>query len=229
MSMNLFSLYANGPGDVGGGAGMLAYRRVTNPNKRAVDMYNDGHNFGGWLNLEGDIAAYLVARNPDSFDKRPGVNLGDDDYIADALAQYLLPQPAEEGSEWHQRARIFLEMLGGEFDSSGNLTNEEELIEDLSVVVEDFAENYVINMSLSRDDVDLYEVSKHLDGASKEMTDIFIKTLITATGNPGNRVQAQGYDPSPSAPGTPYHRYRVLKGVNDFKKKIEDWFNNGNN
>ena len=48
-------------GDLGGGAGKLAWDRVNHPNTRALDKFRGSH-FGGRTNLEGDIGGYLIGR-----------------------------------------------------------------------------------------------------------------------------------------------------------------------
>ncbi|MBK6901543.1 MAG: hypothetical protein IPH04_01680 [Saprospirales bacterium] len=218
-------------GDIGGGAGMLAFRRVNNPNKRAIDMFSGSSNFGGWINLEGDIAAYVVGRDVDYFDSTPSVDLDNDDYIAEIVESYLLPQ-APEGSDWNLRSELFLKMLGGNINN-GQLTNEQNLVNELSSEVEDFAEKYVINMASSKNsdsnpsnDVNLYETSKHLKGASKEVTEIFVHTLKNAINNPNQRVQAQGFDPNPMPAGKPYTKYRAIKKTKEIIKEFEDWLKN---
>src|SRR5690606_13040903 len=49
-------------GDLGGGAAMLANSRVTAPSTRAQTRFR-GTNFGGSINLEGDVASYVVANS----------------------------------------------------------------------------------------------------------------------------------------------------------------------
>ncbi|MCB9274968.1 MAG: hypothetical protein H6564_13070 [Lewinellaceae bacterium] len=220
-------------GDIGGGAGMLAYKRVSNPNKRAKDMFSGSSDFGGWINLEGDIAAFLVGRDTNNFDLTPSTDLDDDDYIADAVEAYLLPQPATTGSEWHRRGELFLRMLGGNFNNSGQLTNEENLVTGIASEVEDFAENYVIVMAVGRNndnnssnDVNMYETSKHLAGASKEMTEIFVHTLKNAVSNPNQPVKAQGFNPNPTPAGEPYTKYKTIKKTKELIQEFEDWWNN---
>ena len=212
-------------GDIGGGAGMLAHKRVANPNKRAIDMFNgSSHDFGGWLNIEGDIAAYMVGRNTNSFDATPSFGLNDNQYIADAVQSYLLPQPSPTGSEWNSRGTIFLRMLGGTIVNN-RLTNEESLVNNLAEEVEDFAENYVINMATGQN-VDLFEASKHLKGASKEVTSLFINALKHVGTNPTKAAKPNNYNPDPTPPGEPYTKYEVMKKAEELKQLLEDWINN---
>ena len=49
-------------GDIGGGAGKLAWDRINSPNTRAKSKFLGSH-FGGPVNLEGDLAAYLIGRD----------------------------------------------------------------------------------------------------------------------------------------------------------------------
>ncbi len=213
-------------GDIGGGAGMLAFRRVTDPSKRAIDMFNDKNDFGGWFNMEGDIAAYLVGRNTSSFDHTPSVNITDNQYIADAVQSYLLPQPSPPNSEFNKRGRLFLSMLGGTVDEQGNLTNEPDLLNHLVPKVQDFAEYYLVNMSLSRP-VNFQEVSRHLGGASREITSLFINCLKTCGYNPNSRAHPQNYNPPPTPPGEPYEniKFTSRQVAEDIKRQIEEWIN----
>lgn len=220
-------------GDIGGGAGMLAYKRIGNPNKRAKDMFNGKSDFGGWINLEGDIAAYLIGRDRNNFDSTPSVSYEAGDYIADLVEDYLLPQPATDDSEWNQRGKLFLKMIGGDITEDGTLANEDELSESVSREVEDFAENYVINMATGRNsdndpsnDVNMYQASRYLEGASKEITDIFIHTLLKAANEPDEPVKAGGFDPDPTPPGEAYTKYKAWEKTKDLMKKMEDWFKN---
>jgi len=212
-------------GDIGGGAGMLAHKRVSNPNKRAIDMFNSSsHDFGGWLNIEGDIAAYMVGRNTNSFDATPSFSMNDNQYIADAVQSYLLPQPSPAGSEWNSRGTIFLRMLGGTIENN-SLTNEESLVNNLAGKVEDFAENYIINMATGQN-VDLFEASKHMKGASKEVTSLFINALKQVATNPSKAAKPNNYNPNPTPPGEPYTKYKVMKKAEELKQQLEDWINN---
>ena len=221
-------------GDIGGGAGMLAYRRTSNPGKRAIDMFGSISDFGGWLNIEGDVAAFLVGANSNDlgFGSPPTVDYGDEAFIADMLSEYLLPQPAVEGSPWYKRSEYFLKTLGGNV-SGGELTNEAELIDMLTEEIEDFAENYVIVLAKGNNsdgdpsnDVNMYEVSKHLKGASDEMARIFIHTVKKGLTNPNIRLEAGGLNPNPTIAGEPYIRYKTWESTKDLIESIERWFRN---
>lgn len=214
-------------GDIGGGAGMLAIKRVSNPNKRAIDMFTaSSHDFGGWLNLEGDVAAYVIGRNANSYEESPSVEINDDDYIADIVSSYLLPQPAPANSEWSNRGKTFLRMLGGEFNNTGSLTNQTELVEDISVKVEEFAEIYVAQKAAGSSSVSLVETSKHLKGASKEITEIFIHALKNSITSPNQPIKASGINPNPTPPGEPYKKYKAFEKTKEIVKEIEDWLKN---
>jgi hypothetical protein len=212
-------------GDIGGGAGMLAFKRITNPNKRAIDMFNDPNDFGGWFNMEGDIAAYLVGRNTAIFDHTPEVELNNL-MIADALQAYLLPQPAPAESEYNKRGRLFLGMLGGVVDAQGNLTNEQDLMNHLVPKVQDFAEYYLVNMSFGRT-VDFEQASRHLGGASREITSLFINALKRVVYSPTSRANPNNYNPDPTPPGEPYTNniFTSRERAEEIRRQIEEWIN----
>ncbi len=214
-------------GDIGGGAGMLAYKRISNPNKRAIDMFNDPNDFGGAFNIEGNMAAYLIGRNTTTIDQAPNLFISDEQYIADAVQAYLLPQPTNQGSEYYMRGRTFLKMLGGELDGAGNLVNEHPLAKRLSKKVQDFAEYYIVNLSTSNS-VNFQEVSKHLQGASLEMTYLFINALKMVGNNPNSNAHPEvSFNPNPTPPGEPYEsvKFTSAQASENIKRMIEDWLN----
>lgn len=213
-------------GDIGGGAGMLAFKRITSPNKRAIDMFNDPNDFGGWFNIEGDIAAYLVGRNTAIFDHTPEVELTNLT-IADALQAYLLPQPAPAQSEYNKRGRLFLAMLGGVVDAQGNLTNEQDLVNHLVPKIQDFAEYYLVNMSFGRT-IDFEQASRHLGGASREIASLFINALKSVGYAPNTRAHPNNYNPDPTPPGEPYEnvKFTSRERAAEIRRQIEDWINN---
>lgn len=218
-------------GDIGGGSGMLSYKRVSSPAKRAIDMFvNSNSDFGGWLNLEGDVGAYLVGADIESYDNTPEVQISNEGFISEAVANYLFPQPSSEGKIWFNRSKLFLQMIGGQIDQNGGLINKDYLVQSISKRIEDFAENYIINLAATNNvdnnpanDVNLYEASKYLKGSSNEMTRIFIHTLERAIRHPLEPIRAQNFDPEPSPAGKPYLKYRAFKGIDSLIQNFSKW------
>lgn len=103
---------------------MLAYRRVSAPTTNAMTVFK-GTDFGGPINLEGDVAGFSIARDTSKASTEPvGLTFAGTATIADALASYLMPTAGgASSSEWNDRCRTFMEMKGGKFDSGGTLLN----------------------------------------------------------------------------------------------------------
>lgn len=188
-------------GDLGGGAGMLALSRATNPRRGAVDFFR-GTDFGGSINLEGDVAGYVVASGPggpagDAPTFAPGTN------VADALEAYLATGSRTTG--WNVRARAFLEAMGGIVDASNHLTNRAAVIAGLSGQIEGFACWYLVNRLRQQGTLTsarLRAAAAHIHGASGEMAEVFTDALEYAASHPGSAIAARGSGPAPSAPTT---------------------------
>ncbi len=193
-------------GDLGGGAAMLAYRRVSDPSTSAMNMFR-GTDFGGPINLEGDVAGFVVARDTSTTPSEPaGLTFAGSSTIADALADYLLPTTSgATSSEWNNRCRTFMQMKGATLNTSGALTNRTTLISQFKVQIEQFACWYLVNrmrqtgrLSLSI----LRTASLHISGASEEIATIFVDALNACQSTPGSNLAATGSSPAPSAIGT---------------------------
>ncbi|MEM6320365.1 MAG: PKD domain-containing protein [Bacteroidota bacterium] len=197
-------------GDLGGGAGKLAWERVNNPGRRAISKFNTSH-FGGWINLEGDIGGYLVARDENLLGA-PSLNLNDDDFIAEALESYLSENNNED---WRKRGPLFYRMITQGRDIQPS-------IDYLANKIEDFAENYLIIRGFDGSDIDLYEASSHLKGASVEIATIFVHALRNSG---GSRIRGT-LDISPTQRGEPYYKYKSLKRAAAFKEKLKEWMRN---
>jgi hypothetical protein len=193
-------------GDLGGGAGMLAFRRVSVPTTNAMTMFR-GTDFGGPINLEGDIAGFVVARDTSTTPSEPvGLKFAGSSTIADALAGYLLPTTSgATSSEWNNRCRTFMQMKGATFNTSGALTNRTTLISLFKGQIEQFACWYLVNrlrqsgrLSLST----LRTASLYISGASEEIATIFVDALNACQSTPGSNLAATGSGPAASAIGT---------------------------
>jgi hypothetical protein len=210
-------------GDIGGGAGMLSYRRTINAKIRAKSIVFDSvHDYGCSTNLEGDIGGYLIARKIKMLYKD---ETGLDDnvkYIYEALNKYLIEEP----SEWDNRGIVFLQMLGGKFDDDRKLTNKDELIKRISKKITNFADIYITFRSFDRNyshDL-LKEASRHFYGTANEVSSIFVDALLNIKDYPHARLSAVT-NPEPSEPGEIWFKYKALKKIEDeirSKKKSID-------
>lgn len=172
-------------GDLGGGTGKLAKDRVENPNKRAKEMFQVyGHSYGSMVNLEGDVAAYVV-----------GVNLKDESDISDVAENYETIHEALQDyfeNKWDKRAYYFLKMLEGEFDGT-ELTNKGDVLGYCAFAIEDFAYWYSgIRYGLE----DMVASAYHYRPVSFEMAIIFIDGLLHTMENPNDMITCRT-DPDP--------------------------------
>ncbi|HEX9618603.1 MAG TPA: OmpA family protein, partial [Polyangiaceae bacterium] len=130
-------------GDLGGGAAMLANSRASAPSTRARTRFT-GSNFGGSINLEGDVASYVVARSSvTTSPTAPSFSGSSTSPIADAIESYLAPGTSG-GIEWLNRSRNFLTMVGGTL-TGNTLTNRAAVVSTLQTKVEEFGCYYLVN------------------------------------------------------------------------------------
>ena len=187
-------------GDLGGGAGMLAYiRAMKSSTIRAKKIVFDSANdYGATINIEGDIGAYLVGAYSNSED---GIGTGfpsktwlkESDYFADALEQYLLPEnfyqrinkiESKEDTKlykaWNVRYELIIQSLGMKILDK-KIENIEHEINKWAKKIKTFGESYIsirvkdksLNITQTQED----NMYKHLDATSVEVATIFIKTL----------------------------------------------------
>ena len=192
-------------GDLGGGAGMLASRRVADPTRRVMTVFT-GSDFGGSINLEGDVAGFLVGRDTSATPSgAPALAIPAGRTIADALRDYLMPTSlaGTPSSEWQNRCMTFLQIYGGAFDSSGTLTNRASLVASFKSQIQDFACWYLVNrlrqsgrLSLST----LRAASLHIPSTSEEVATVFVDALTACQSSGGARLAATGAGPSPLPP-----------------------------
>lgn len=171
-------------GDLGGGAGTLALRRATRAST-SVQLAFSGSDYGGCINLEGDVAGYVVAQDPTVENEPSAPVFAAGRTFADALEAYL--SPGSTSVHWKRRARRFLKMLGARFDQSSLLANEAALRASLASDIADFGAWYLATRLGDHSKADpgvMREASRHLDGAATEVAEVFVHTLV--------RVQLQG-------------------------------------
>ena len=161
-------------GDLGGGAANLAIQRVSAPGTSASAVFT-GSDYGGSINLEGDVAASVVATASPSTLTAPDIKPGK--RLSDALADFLLPSAS--GTAWKDRASTFLSINGGIFDASGALTNRTALISAFTAKIRTFACNYLASRVKDKH-VTLNVATgagKHINGAAQEVATAFIDAL----------------------------------------------------
>ena len=198
-------------GDLGGGTANLSRQRLSNPKSRAKTLFPvGGHSYGSMVNLEGDIAAYVV-----------GMDEGNSNKISDATDQFKTIHEALKDyfeKKWNKRAFYFLAMLGGEI--SGNIIKyvKSNLISKCAIKFEDFAEPYIV----LRNPKDLIEASNYFKPVSEEVAAIFINALIHVIDKPEDMIAAR-IDPDPK-PKIETTKSKVAKKVEELyeeAKKID--------
>jgi hypothetical protein len=193
-------------GDLGGGAGMLAYRRADDP-KRSVMTVFSGTDFGGSINLEGDIAAYVVARDGAAHGSAEAgatpLSIPAGGTVADALQAYLLPPSGTRSrrgtgggsTEWNNRCTTFLEMIGGTIDKAGNLNNTAMLVSALTAKIQDFAYWYLFNRLRQSNRLTLATLSAasaHVPTCAREVAQVFVAALDACHSGRSQQLTAQG-------------------------------------
>jgi hypothetical protein len=195
-------------GDLGGGAGMLAYRRVSDPTRRVMTVFS-GTDFGGSINLEGDVAGYVVGRNTGSTASGAApLAIPAGNSVADALQAYLLPAAGSStatSTEWDNRCTIFLQMIGGTFNAGGALTNSTTLVRDLTDKIQDFACWYLVNRLRQSSRLSLTTLraaSLHVPACAEEVATVFVDALDDCHSRRSARLAATGTGPAPGTPGS---------------------------
>jgi hypothetical protein len=181
-------------GDLGGGAASLANTRATAPATSASAVFT-GSDYGGSINLEGDIAGSVVATSSPSAVTAPNVPSGK--RLSDVLQEYL--SPAAPSAAWRDRATTFLTMNGGTFDAAGTLTNRAALIAKFAPKIQDFACNYLA--SRVKDKHITVAAAKaaanHVIPSSHEVATAFVDALDDSHKS-GGKIEAKRF-PAPSA------------------------------
>lgn len=156
-------------GDLGGAAAVTAWDRVSNARVLAAEHFK-GTDFGADSNLEGDVAAYVVAAP--STGKAPAApRWPASGLVSDALAAYFL----ESGRRG--RCKRFLEMQGATF-AGQEIANLRQVRNDLLRKIKDFAGKYLLYRGLGS--VELMRAKqawKFVDKASADVTDRFLAWL----------------------------------------------------
>jgi hypothetical protein len=187
-------------GDLGGGAASLAGRRTIAPAVSASVVFS-GSDYGGSINLEGDVAGSVVATSGTAAVTAPNIAAGK--HLSDVLQDYLSPGAHSTSAAWATRARTFLTMNGGTVDATGTLTNRAALISKLAPKIQDFACNYLASrvkdkhMTFSQ----AKDAANHVIPSALEVATTFVDALEDSS-KTGSRIEAKRFPPaSPPVPG----------------------------
>jgi hypothetical protein len=187
-------------GDLGGGAGMLAVARASAPATNVLTRFT-GTDFGGSINLEGDVAGFVIGRGTATTPVPPVVAPGKG--LSDLFKDYL--SPGKPGSEWQQRATTFLQMHGGSF-SAGKLTNAGKLKSDFADQIETFACQYLLRRAgdgkIGKSSA--VAAGVHVKPCSEEVGETFDNALEECS-RTGARLEAKAAhapSPKPAASGS---------------------------
>ncbi|MFI6168885.1 hypothetical protein ACIBCN_19040 [Nocardia sp. NPDC051052] len=185
-------------GDLGGGAANLARKRVKTPSL-AVDyvFHNSSSDYGVSDNLEGDVAAYLVAAGGTP----GGAAAFGSGGVADVLRAYLLPATA---SAWRDRAASFVKAVGGTTSSKG-ITNKTDLINSLAKKLTEFGYWYAATRWVPTGELvgqDARRTCELMQGAAREIATVFVETLSTAIAAAPAKIDAEPPYPTPTLGGT---------------------------
>lgn len=185
-------------GDLGGGAANLARKRARAPGTKVDYVYhNPDSDYGVTDNLEGDVAAYLVAAggNPGGV---PAYGRGT---VADALTAYL---GSSSSPAWKNRAADFAKSIGATMSGS-SISNESAFIGSLSAKLAAFGYWYAATRWVPTGELvgaDALKTCQHMEGAAREVATVFVKTLSQAIARGAAPINATPPYPSPAGPGT---------------------------
>ncbi|MBJ7331217.1 MAG: hypothetical protein JHC95_15075 [Solirubrobacteraceae bacterium] len=185
-------------GDLGGGTANLARRRAKAPSTSVEYVFHNAtSDYGVSDNLEGDIAAYVVAAGATPGGPPVYGNGG----VADAFKAYLLPATSKP---WRDRSASFAGAIGATVGTAG-ITNKPALVSTLAKKLSDFGYWYAATRWVPTGELtgDLaLKTCQHMDGAAREVATVFVDTLQTAIVNAPAAVEARGPYPKPSGLGS---------------------------
>lgn len=204
-------------GDLGGGAANLARRRATAPATSVEYVFhNSSSDYGVTDNLEGDIAAYVVASAG-----KPGEVPTFTGTVADAVKAYLVPAT---GAAWTNRARSFTTAIGGVVDAKGAITNKPQLIAALTGKLDEFGIWYAATRWVPSGELSgaaATNTCTHMLGAAQEIATVTVTTLATAILRTPASVDATSPYPTPSPPGV--CQSRLLRAAGAFSIPALGW------
>ncbi|MEP9359589.1 DUF4157 domain-containing protein [Sphingomonas sp. KR3-1] len=185
-------------GDLGGGAARLSVDRVKKPTASAL-TYFKGTDYGGPINLEGDVAGYAVGAGTVSSGSVPSLNIAPGKGVADAVSDYLIGAKGSAAGR-NTRCTDFLTAMGGSFGASG-LTNTAAVKTFVSKEIESFACWYMVNFMRQNGGINLKtakEASHFIVGASQEIGSMFVDALVDCTKKPAATLAVKGPAPTPT-------------------------------
>lgn len=195
-------------GDLGGGTANLSQKRIKNSKARAKTLFPVGGNsYGAMVNLEGDIAAYVV-----------GMKESEPNEISDATDNFKTIHEALKDyfeKKWNKRTFYFLAMLGAKVSGNVITYTKSDLISKSATKFEDFAEPYII----LRNPTDLVEASNHFKPVSEEVASIFIDALIHVVSKPEDMITAR-IDPEPK-PKVETYKSKATKKAKELYEKAK--------
>jgi hypothetical protein len=170
-------------GDLGGATARVALDRVGD-RRASVERYFQGNDYGAASNLEGDVAAYVIADAGEDRVSEPQFPDTAPD-VATAVLNYF------EGSAFSGRHRRFLELQGGVFAGS-RLTNQAEVEETIANRLAGFAprymDNYLREHPRGHGQAQRDRATANIPRASRDVAHHFVEWLI-ARMQPASRPQ----------------------------------------
>jgi hypothetical protein len=223
-------------GDLGGGAARLALARLTRPTVVATEFFR-GTDYGGSINLEGDVAGYAVASGGGTAGAPAPLTIPAGSGVANALASYLLGG-GTTARGWDSRCEAFLSAVGGRLDAAKKLTNRPEVLDYLTEQIHDFGCWYLVNWVRQNEGGNtsrMEQASRHVAGASGETATLFLGALERCAVDPKLPLQVTGPAPSVTpigstscyiartAPEAGEAGERVRRGVGKAVEDAERW------
>ena len=189
-------------GDLGGGAANLAWNRARRGPERSVRTVfrAGGSDYGASINLEGDIAGYLLGAR--STLAAPLTNSSTT--IADLLRGYLPITQAGRG-RYLRRSQDFLSMLGGRFQADGGvrLANRSQVIAFLRRRIQAFAGPYMLQRYVARKNHPPERIAlacRHVAGAAAEVAWTLTIALEITARSPRRAIRARAPWQQPTPP-----------------------------
>jgi hypothetical protein len=178
-------------GDLGGGAAMLAFTRGSAPSTPAITRFR-GTDFGGSINLEGDVAGFVVGHTGGGSPSAAALGSGG---LADAIAAYVA-DPI-----WPSRAERFENMY--EPAGPGRVA---ALTDTFAAQIEAFAVWYLLQRLASKGAFSPAKIrlaATHVTGAARECATLFVEALERSRSTGGGKIEAAGPGPKPTPAGSP--------------------------
>lgn len=186
-------------GDLGGAAGLLILQRLEDPTARAVPWLFSKHTYDLRPNLEGDVAGYLVARDPLITDRVSMVKPPDFVSVARALEDYT----RRLASDWPDRWGLFIRLLGGRIGPANDrLLDRNDLLARIQTKTRRFTVWYLLYRLKHAKRVSratLVEASRHVEGAATELSELFLAVLEQGL-TPGSTLDLPDLPASPPGP-----------------------------